>query len=113
MLATSVDGTALGSDQTFTTAPITPVIINLRVNPSTRKVTYSDSEAAVTTLVIRRCKNKRCTRQKHTATISHRDRAGANTIRFPHLAAGRYRLKAVPRIGPLTGRPRAVRFRIF
>ncbi|MFL5824295.1 MAG: choice-of-anchor Q domain-containing protein [Solirubrobacteraceae bacterium] len=110
LVASSADGTSRGLDQMFTTRPIAPVISSLRVDTSLYRIAYSDSEAATTTLTVGRCQNRHCTRRTHVETTSHRDRAGANTVRLPVLPAGRYRLAAVPRIGALAGKPRVVVF---
>jgi CSLREA domain-containing protein len=80
-------------------------------------ISYTDSVTARTTLVVfsQRAgikKGKRCVRPaKHThgrrctllvkvLTLTHTDKAGANTLRFNrHLAAGKYRLQVTARAG--------------
>jgi CSLREA domain-containing protein len=109
MIASSSDGTTTGAGQTFTTRPVTPVISKLRVS---KRISYIDTEPASTTLILLRCRNRSCSRQKRIDTISHPDQAGPNIVGLPRLKAGRYRLKAIPRIGALVGRALTVGFRI-
>jgi CSLREA domain-containing protein len=114
-VATSADGATRGPDQTFITRPVTPALTGLLVKPATRRITYTDSEPASTTIAISRCvsiTHHRCTRYRRTEALTHKDRSGANSLRLPKLPAGRYRLAATPHIGALTGRTLSARFGI-
>lgn len=167
VVATSPDGTSFGADRAFTTVglkvavpPVAPTLGTLAMHPSSvlpdagrgasiaRKkkrqrgatVSYSDSQAAVTTFTVlspskgfrvgRNCQTKRprrhkgklrrCTRYVSIGSFAHVDLAGANGFHFTGrlrgkpLRAGRYRLQAVARNGAgQTSRALTVGFRII
>jgi hypothetical protein len=148
-LATGPEGTSVGADQTFTTAapppplppppPHPPALSGLAVSPSRlhaehgsgaslsirrgATISYSDSQAAVTTFTVQRsssgyrsgrsCVAKRPTHPRHPkrcvrwtpvkGSFTHADTGGAVRLHFTGrlnrkpLAPGSYRLLAVPR----------------
>jgi hypothetical protein len=110
--ASSDDGSASTPAQTLAV----PVISGLTL--ARTSITYTDSRAASTTLVLLRrgrgvmsggvCRAPRAGRHGRScrwivvATLRHRDRRGRNRIRR-HVGAGSYRLMATPVIGNTTG----------
>ncbi len=123
LVVTSADGTATSGDVTFTTAkPPRPTLRKAKLKPSKFKpsrhatITYTDSLAATTTLIVSKCAGaKRCRR---IGSFSHQDRAGANRVRLSGrlgkraLKPGRYRLALTARLDGITGNTVTVSFRI-
>jgi hypothetical protein len=102
---TTIDGSATGSDQTFT-AGSAPALSKLRVKGTT--ITYTDSQAATTKFKVIRGSGRHA---KTVATFSHHDRQGTNKVRV-HLKRGKYTLVATPRFKGQSGKPVSVRIRI-
>jgi hypothetical protein len=143
---TGPTGTTGLTGVTGTTGPTStaPQISGLTIRPSAIKqkhgaaIGYTDSEAAVSQLVIVRtsagfrrghgaCRpvvhkrpahTSKCTVVKTVGGFSHRDTAGANIvpwngkIKGKALAIGSYLLGVTPQLGTLHGRTRAVSFRV-
>jgi hypothetical protein len=121
----------------FAAAEKGKAIATRKRRPVGTRVSYRDSQAAVTTFTIqkptrgvkrgkrclkrtaRRRTGRRCTRYVPKGSFRHRDRAGANSFRFTgrvlaaKLRPGRYRLRAVPRLNDRNGKARTKRFRII
>jgi hypothetical protein len=100
IVVSAMDGTARGADRTFTTSPA-PKLSRLALTPRMFKagsggttITYSDSQAAKTTLVVLQRLSRH--RTKRVARFSHNDRRGTNRVRFraSGLKPGSYILQA-------------------
>jgi hypothetical protein len=102
-------------------------------------ISYRDSRAAITTVVVLRARPgvvrggvcvaatragaadhaKGCTRYVAVGSFRHADRAGANSFWFPGrigtrpLAVGTYRLRLTPALGGVVGRPLTASFRVI
>jgi CSLREA domain-containing protein len=125
LVATSADGTTDSADRTLTTvgAPA-PRVSGLAIKKKT--ISYRDSEAAITTFTVfrattgvkhgKRCAKKtkhahgrKCTQLHKVGGFKHADQAGANRFKLParvgghRLTAGKYVIRATPRIGTSTG----------
>jgi phosphatidylinositol-3-phosphatase len=142
-LAYAKGTTAFGSD-IFNQAPR---LSRLKLKPASwsarrpgTKISYSDSEPAVTTFAVLRrssgyrfahgaCKtlaagrsapkhSARCTVTKRLGSFRNADAAGTNTVRFSgrlrgkRLGVGSYELVALPKAGPLIGASRTVEFKV-
>ncbi len=119
---TTMDGTAIGADRTFTTTS-TPVLSKLKLNPSRfatdRKggttISYTDTEAATTTFEILRGSGRH---RKTIGSFTHKDARGANEFHFSghigghKLAPRRYTLQATPRFQRQSGAPVSVGFMV-
>ncbi len=118
LVVTSPDGTAVGSDQTFTTAPgpagttvgTTPSLGRLSLKPSSFRtakrrhhphdkvgttLSYTDSQAGTTTFTVFRCtkvKKRRCVRYVRVGSFSRKGSAGRNSFHWSG-SIGRTRLK--------------------
>jgi hypothetical protein len=123
--ATDLDGfTATGTVAVSVTAvPVTgrpPRISKLTITPRRfratvgARVSYTDSRASTTTFRIRSLRSGRI-----VETFTRRDRAGVNAfhlsgrVRGRRLAAGAYRLEAVPRFGVRSGSRASVSFQVL
>jgi CSLREA domain-containing protein len=108
VVVTTIDGSAAGSDRTFKTKAL-PAISRLKASRSgkTIVITYRDSEAATTTLKIRRG-------SKTVATITHHDKAGSNRVKVKvkHLTNGEYGVRATPRFDRQNGATATAKFRV-
>lgn len=118
LVATSPDGTATGTDQTFTTGAgptgpaggaTAPTLAHLSLKPSSfrtspRKrhrrdktgttLSYTASQASSTTFTVFKCtkvKKRRCTHYARVGSFSHRDSAGHHSFHWSG-AVGRKRL---------------------
>jgi hypothetical protein len=137
LIATNSAGVLAGGDRTFTTGAIAPVLGVLRISPAvfhpaahgastTRRrprrgrtgttVSYTDSEAALTTFTIERIR-----KHHHTVILghfTHRDRPGRNECHFTgrvnggKLAPGDYILLAVA-TAQFRSQPATATFRII
>jgi CSLREA domain-containing protein len=126
VVASSVDGTAVGSDATFNTAPLKSSSVRLKrlkIKPRRvhrrrgAKVTYTDSVASSTHFVLSRCTKfvkKRCKHFRRVRSFTHHDVAGRNSfhLRVKKLPLGLYRLAATPRLDRVRGKTVQVTFHI-
>jgi hypothetical protein len=113
----SADGTAVGSDATFKTAPTpvtAPKLGHLKVAIRSHHrvtVTYTDSQKATTRLRIFRRRYGKLVALKRR--ITHHDKPGHNTVRFRlTLKPGSYKLTATATAGGKHSGTAAKRFRI-
>ncbi len=106
---TTLDGSATGADRTFVTK-VVPALSRLKVKAST--VAYRDSEAATTTFTV--LEPKKHGRSKTVTRFTHRDTAGANSIKLSarKLKPGSYVLRATPKADGLSGAAVTVRFKV-
>jgi hypothetical protein len=156
-VVTNTTGSVTGTDHTFTTSQPTPApgsppkapgspapkLAKLKVTPATLSVTqsatvsYTDTQAARTTLTLQRampgrldrrvCSNasKHNHRHRHCVrwvnagqTFTHVDAPGSNHFRFParqtthKLAQGHYRVQATPSANGLVGHTLTAELRI-
>jgi hypothetical protein len=137
LVATSADGTTVGSDRTFTTTtPAAPKLASLSMHPSAFRTTkrkghrhdktgtqlsYTDSQASTTSFTVFKCtkmKKRRCTHYARKGKFTHKDLTGRNSFHWSgklgrkRLSAGRYRLVATARSGRLASRPLRTSFRV-
>ncbi|HET6865942.1 MAG TPA: fibronectin type III domain-containing protein, partial [Solirubrobacteraceae bacterium] len=156
LVASSPDGAATTPDATFTTAPAPPAapsatqppaLTGLSIRPSRffalparhhkagTAITYTDSEAARTTIVVfaqtagvtlhgrcvkpsKRAHGPKCTRLVKLGSFTHTDRVGLNVVRFTGrlggrpLPLGRYVFELTPQIGGQVGKPVLLRCRV-
>jgi CSLREA domain-containing protein len=127
VVATSIDGTATGSDRTFQTPAfqpnITVLISGLKVKPKRvhrkrgARVRYTDLAASTVHFVLSRCTRAvrgHCKRYRRVRAFSRHDAAGPNhfRLRVGHLKRGRYLLAATPTLNGATGATAKATFRI-
>jgi hypothetical protein len=124
------------SPHSFHAASRGPTIAARRTGLTGTKVSYRDTQAAITTFTVlqprggirqgKRCvaakrgrRGGRCTRHVALGHFTHRDRAGANSFHFTgrlhgkKLPPGAYQLQAVPRVAGRSGRLVRVSFRVI
>jgi hypothetical protein len=103
------------------------VLGGLKISPSAvgargATISYSDTQAATTTLTVRRCarlaSRGRCSRYVAVGRLIHRDVAGRNSFHFNGRVSGRklqrglYKLDAVPSAKGRSGSAVSAAFRI-
>jgi CSLREA domain-containing protein len=135
LVVTSLDGTTASNDASFTTAsappqptpahPRPPQLTRVKIHPSKFKqvtgrhptatiISYRDSRAARTTIVVFACA-KKCRR---LGRFTHTDKAGANRVKFTGrlgthaLKPGRYELRLTSRLGSAAGKTVTIHFRV-
>lgn len=124
------------SPHSFHAASRGPTIAARRTGLTGTKVSYGDTQAAITTFTVlqprggirqgKRCvaakrgrRGGRCKRHVALGHFTHRDRAGANSFHFTgrlhgkKLPPGAYQLQAVPRFAGRSGRLVRVSFRVI
>jgi hypothetical protein len=109
---TTPDGTTSTGVRTLRTGP-GPVLSRLRVAPG--RLTYSDNDAATTTVQVLRCvahKGDTCTSYRAAAKTTHHDRAGTNIAALPKLPAGQYELTVTPVFRGVGGATTVSRFTV-
>jgi hypothetical protein len=109
---TTSDGTTATGVRTLRTGP-GPVLSGVRVAPG--RLTYSDNDAATTTIQVLRCvahKGAACTSYRAAAKTTHHDRAGTNVATLPSLPAGQYELTATPVFRGVGGATTVSRFAV-
>jgi CSLREA domain-containing protein len=108
VVVTTIDGSATGADRTFKTKAL-PVLSRLNASRTGKSIvlTYRDTDAATTTLKIRRG-------TKTVATITHHDKAGSNRVKvmIKHLTRGQYVIRATPRFDRQNGATATAKFRV-
>jgi len=132
VVASSNDGTTVGSDHTFETSASTPSpspspsalrLKGLKIKPKRvnrergATVSYTDSAASSTRFVLSRCTKfdkKRCKHYRRVRSFTHNDVAGRNSfhLRVKRRRLGRYQLAATPHFDHVQGATARIRFRI-
>jgi hypothetical protein len=105
--ATDLDHFTASATVTITVIGPSLSKLHARSRPQAARLSYRDTERAITTFELFRIGSKRPLR-----TVVHHDKAGKNQLKLKSLLPGRYRLVAVPRNRAGRGKAVVVRFRV-
>lgn len=133
VVATSADGTTTSADATFRTTPSPPKLskVKLKVKHGKATLSYSDSLAAHTTVIVfavepgikhkgkcvkpgKHKSGSKCSRLVKVKRVTHKDKQGKDSVQFSlhGLAKGRYRIEATPSLNGATGNTKSTQFRV-